>query len=163
MEWEYNGISKSDSHYKMYELGSRIEREHQFPVKISAVGKIGNHEIEWTRSLNKENGRTTNIRAKEIITYATEIQEKVKLGNKEIVLPLIAYYGIGRLWMQKREKSNKKSQENFSRLKGYIDCLDFASNEKMLRWFKKMIYLELQEGEKIPELKVVRKALNDTY
>ena len=159
-----HGISKSDSHYKMYELGSRIEREHQFPVKISAVGKIGNHEIEWTRSLNKENGRTTNIGAKEIITYATEIQENVKLGNKEIILPLIAYYGTGRLWMQKREKNSKKSQENFSRLKGYIDCLDSASNEKMmLRWFEKMTYLELQESERIPELEVVKKALNNTY
>ena len=159
-----HGISKSDSHYKMYELGSRIEREHQFPVKISTIGKIDNHEIEWTRSLNKENGRTTNIGAKEIIAYATEIHKKVKLGNKEIVLPLIAYYGIGRLWMQKRERSNKKSQENFSRLKGYVDCLDSASNEKMmLRWFEKMTYLELQEGGKIPELEVVRKALNNTY
>ncbi|MBM6822466.1 AAA family ATPase, partial [Fusobacterium mortiferum] len=99
-----------------------------------------------------------------IITYATEIQENVKLGNKEIILPLIAYYGTGRLWMQKREKSNKKSQENFSRLKGYIDCLDSASNEKMmLKWFEKMTYLELQESERIPELEVVKKALNNIY
>lgn len=159
-----HGINKSDSHYKMYELGSRIEREHQFPVKISTIGEIDNYRVEWTRSLNKENGRTTNVGAKEIIAYATELQEKVKSGNKEVILPLIAYYGTGRLWMQKREKNSKKSKESFSRLKGYIDCLDSASNEKMmLKWFEKMTYLELQEGEKIPELEVVRRALNNTY
>lgn len=126
-----HGINKSDSHYKMYELGSRIEREHQFPVKISAFGKIEEKEIKWTRGLNKEKGRTTNIGAKEIISYATEIQEKVKSGNENVILPLVAYYGTGRLWMQKRESSKKNIKENFSRLKGYIDCLASASNEKM--------------------------------
>lgn len=158
------GINKSDSHYKMYELGSRIEREHQFPVEISVTGKIENKNIKWYRALNKENGRTTNTGAKEIIAYAADVQEKVKAGNKEILLPLIAYYGTGRLWMQKREKSSKDSKENFSRLKGYVDCLDSASNEKlMLKWFEKMTYLELQEVEKIPELEAVKRALNKSY
>ena len=158
------GISKSDSHYKMYELGSKIEREHQFPVKISAIGEIDNRKIKWTRSLNKEKGRTTNVGAKEIINYALEMEEKVKLGSKQIILPVIAYYGTGRLWMQKRDKNVKNSQESFSRLKGYIDCLDSASNEKMmLKWFEKMTYLELQEGEKIQELEVVKSALNSAY
>lgn len=158
------GINKSDSHYKMYELGSRIEREHQFPVEISVTGKVKNENIKWYRALNKENGRTTNTGAKEIIAYAADVQEKVKAGNKEILLPLIAYYGTGRLWMQKREKSNKDSKESFSRLKGYVDCLDSASNEKlMLKWFEKMTYLELQEAEKIPELEAVKKALNKSY
>lgn len=157
-------INKSDSHYKMYELGSRIEREHQFPVEISVIGKIEKENIKWYRTLNKENGRTTNVGAKEIIAYATNIQEKVKAGNKEILLPVIAYYGTGRLWMQKREKSNKNSKENFSRLKGYVDCLDSASNEKlMLKWFEKITYLELQEAEKIPELEAVKRALNKSY
>ncbi|MCB8565791.1 AAA family ATPase [Fusobacterium ulcerans] len=157
-------INKSDSHYKMYELGSRIEREHQFPVEISVIGKIEKENIKWYRALNKENGRTSNFGAKEIIAYATNIQEKVKAGNKEILLPVIAYYGTGRLWMQKREKSNKNSKENFSRLKGYVDCLDSASNEKlMLKWFEKITYLELQEAEKIPELEAVKRALNKSY
>lgn len=158
------GINKSDSHYKIYELGSRIEREHQFPVEISVAGKVENKDIKWYRALNKENGRTTNTGAKEIIAYAADVQEKVKAGNKEILLPLIAYYGTGRLWMQKREKSSKDNKENFSRLKGYVDCLDSASNEKlMLKWFEKMTYLELQEAEKIPELEAVKRALNKSY
>lgn len=158
------GINKSDSHYKMYELGSIIEREHQFPVEISVIGKVEKENIKWYRALNKENGRTSNTGAKEIIDYATNIQEKIKTGNKEILLPVIAYYGTGRLWMQKREKSNKDSKENFSRLKGYVDCLDSASNEKlMLKWFEKMTYLELQEAEKIPELEAVKRALNNSY
>lgn len=158
------GIHKEDSHYRMFELGSKIEREHQFPVEIISNGIIDNKEISWKRALNKEKGRTTTIDAKEIISYADRFYSSIKQGDKDIVLPLIAYYGTGRLWMQKRGKSKKNSKGNLSRIKGYTDCLDSASNEKlMLEWFEEMTYLELQEGKKIPELETVREALNSSY
>lgn len=158
------GIDKSDSHYKMYEIGSSIEREHQFPVKIYAECEIDKKQILWRRGLNGEKGRTTSIGAKEIIRYASEIQTEIKMGNKDVILPVIAYYGTGRLWMQKKDRNLKKIQESFSRLKGYVDCIESASNEKMmLKWFEKMTYLELQEGKRIPELSVVKNALSQSY
>ena len=159
------GINRNDSHYKMYEIGSAIDRQHQFPVGIYAECDFNNKKsVSWVRTLNGEKGRTSNIRAKEIIEYASKVQDEIKKGNKEVVLPVIAYYGTGRLWMQKRDKNVKETKENFSRLKGYIDCLDSASNEKMmLKWFEKMTYLELQEGKKIPELEVVKQALSQSY
>ena len=86
------------------------------------------------------------------------------MGNKDVILPIIAYYGTGRLWMQKKDRNLKKIQESFSRLKGYVDCIESASNEKMmLKWFEKMTYLELQEGKRIPELSVVKNALSQSY
>ena len=158
------GIDKSDSHYKMYEIGSSIEREHQFPVEIYAECEVDKKQISWIRGLNGEKGRTTNTGAKEIIKYASEIQTKIKMGNKDVILPVIAYYGTGRLWMQKKDRNLKKIQESFSRLKGYVDCIESASNEKMmLKWFEKMTYLELQEGKRIPELSVVKNALSQSY
>lgn len=158
------GIDKNDSHYKMYEIGSSIEREHQFPVEIYAECEIDKKQISWIRGLNGEKGRTTNTGAKEIIKYASEIQTEIKMGNKDVILPIIAYYGTGRLWMQKKDRNLKKIQESFSRLKGYVDCIDSASNEKiMLKWFEKMTYLELQEGKRIPELSVVKDALRQSY
>lgn len=67
----------------MYELGSRIERKHQFPVKISTVGKIDNYKVEWTRSLNKENGRITNIGAR---YYPFEYLDKEKIKENLIMM-----------------------------------------------------------------------------
>ena len=158
------GIDKNDSHYKMYEIGSSIEREHQFPVEIYAECEVDKKQISWIRGLNGEKGRTTNTGAKEIIKYASEIQTEIKMGNKDVILPVIAYYGTGRLWMQKKDRNLKKIQESFSRLKGYVDCIESASNEKMmLKWFEKMTYLELQEGKRIPELSVVKNALSQSY
>ena len=158
------GINKNDCHYKMYEMGSIIERQHQFPVEICSEGVFDKKNISWTRTLNGEKGRTTNTGAKQITEYASKIQDEIKKGNKEVILPMIAHYGTGRLWMQKRDKNLKETKENFSRLNGYVDCLDSVSNEKMmLKWFEKMTYLELQEGKKIPELEVVKQALSQSY
>ena len=62
--------------------------------------------------------------------------------------------------MQKKEKKASTELKNFTRFSGYIDCLDSASNEKMmLKWFEKMTLLELQKQAEVPELKVVKKAV----
>lgn len=158
------GIIKDDSLYKMYELGSKIERTHQFPVCIKATGKIQESEAEWERALKSERGRTSNVNLKDITNYVNVVSEKVSSGDKDLILPIIAYYGTGRLWMQKRDKKNQKSDYRISRLKGYVDCLSPISNEKlMLKWFEDMTYIKLQEGKMIPELEVVEKAVAQCY
>lgn len=158
-----NGINKNDSHYKMYQLGSVINREPQFPVEVEMSAQLENTNIKWERSLNSENGKTTVGNARNIIKYANRLQEEIRRGQRETVLPVIAYYGTGRLWMQKKEKRVNK-QVSSSRLNGYIDCLDAASNEKlMLKWFEEMTYIELQNKETVPELEVVKNAMALCY
>lgn len=41
-----NRIQRDDAHLKMYELGSRVESEAQYPVEISASSNIGEREIK---------------------------------------------------------------------------------------------------------------------
>jgi len=160
-----NGINKDDARYKMYELGSSFDMQAQFPVEIKMEGSFDSTIINWKRSLNKENGKTTIIDAKQITKYANHLQSRIREGDVEVVLPLIAYYGTGRLWMQKKAKRKSDlSNKNYNRINGYVDCLDVASNEKiMLDWFEKMTYIELQEGKIIPELEAVRRALSQCY
>ncbi|MGL4998831.1 MAG: AAA family ATPase [Fusobacteriaceae bacterium] len=158
------GIIKDDSLYKMYELGSKIERTHQFPVCVKATGEIQGSEAEWERVLKSEKGRTSNLNLKDITRYTSLIFKKISNGDKDLILPIVAYYGTGRLWMQKRDKKNKKSDYKISRLKGYLDCLSPISNEKiMLKWFEEMTYIRLQEGKVIPELEVVERAVAQCY
>ena len=99
-----NSISQDDVHLKMYELGSRIDAEPQFPVEIETTGISEGNEYWWKRSLHAKEGRTHIRDAKQIMDYASELQQKVREGNKDTILPLIAYYGTGRLYMQKRQK-----------------------------------------------------------
>lgn len=160
-----NGIAREDAYRKMYEMGSRVDAEEQYPVEITAVcGVEGKADIEWSRSLHSHEGRTHISRAKTIMEYGSQLQQKVREGDKETILPLIAYYGTGRLYMQKKQKKNASENTKFSRTTGYVDCLDSASNDKqMLQWFKFMTEIQLQEGHPIPELEVVKRAMGKCY
>lgn len=89
------------------------------------------------------------------------MQNSVRNGDANVILPIISYYGTGRLWAQKHESSQKTID---NRLQGYTDCLSVESDEKlMLKWFEKMTYIQLQDGTVIPELKAVKSAIADSY
>lgn len=134
-----NSIYQDDAHRKMYELGSRVDAEAQYPVEIRAVGIVDEEEVPWARSLHAKDGRTHIRDAKPIMDYGTHLQNRVRAGDQSTILPLIAYYGTGRLYMQKRQKRNANMDARFTRTTGYVDCLDSASNDKlMMRWFEQM-------------------------
>ena len=66
------------------------------------------------------------------------------LGDKELILPLLSYYGTGRLYAQKKEK-NIRSLTEFKRQVGYVDCMAAESNEKLvLNWFQTQTLKSLQ-------------------
>jgi predicted ATP-binding protein involved in virulence len=160
-----NGISRDDAHRKMYELGSRIEAEEQYPVEIMAYADLDEREVEWKRSLHAKKGRTHISEAKSIMEYGAKLQKGVREGDKNTILPLIAYYGTGRLYMQKRQaKNSSKDSTFFTRTIGYRDCLDSASNDKlMMKWFEDMTSIQIQEGKMIPELEAVKRAMGKCY
>ncbi|MDE6030924.1 MAG: AAA family ATPase [Oscillospiraceae bacterium] len=154
-------IKKTDVRSVSSKLGSVIDRQPQYPAVISCSGKIGDEEITWTRYLNTESGRTTYGDANNIKNIAAELQNRVRKGDASADLPLISYYGTGRLWAQLRESSTKQINNRFA---GYMDCLSSESNERlMLKWFEKMTYIQLQNNEPIPELQAVNNAIVECY
>lgn len=154
-------IAKEDVTCKSFHMGSVIDLQPQYPAVISAEGELYHKDIQWTRSLNGVNGRTTTVDAKQIIATAEEIQAKIREGSTEVILPIISYYGTGRLWAQKKEKKGSENLVQFSRLSGYIDALAAESNEKlMLKWFEKMTIQQAQRGKISPELAAVEKAVS---
>lgn len=155
-----NSIAKDDVRYRTYEMGSVVDRQPQFPVEIECKGSIDDTNLTWKRTLNSENGRTTIVDARQIMKYADVLQQRVRKGDKNVILPVISYYGTGRLWAQKKQKHSVYQKQNISRISGYTDSLDAMSNEKlMLKWFERMTLIELQEMRKLPELDAVRNAL----
>lgn len=157
------GIKKSDAHYRCFELGSNVDVQPQFPVEITAFGTVDGKEIAWTRSLNSAKGRAGLAAAKEMTSIAKEYQERMRNGDKNLLLPIISYYGTRRLWEQHREKKKDTFEKN-NRSNGYIDSLDGAANDKlMMKWFQKMTLQQLQRGEEIPEFTAVRMALEQIF
>lgn len=157
------GIKKSDAHYKCFDLGSNIDVQPQFPVEITAAGNVDGKNISWTRSLNSAKGRDGLASAKELTVIAGVYQERMRSGDKELKLPIISYYGTGRLWAQHREKKSDTFEKN-NRSNGYIDSLDGAANDKlMMKWFQKMTMQQLQRNQEIPEFTAVRMAMEQVF
>lgn len=153
------GIKKSDAHYKCYELGSNIDVQPQFPVEIIASGMIDGQTVTWTRGLYSAKGRSGLASAKELVAVARSYQERMRNGDTKLKLPIISYYGTGRLWVQHREKKHNTFEKN-NRTNGYVDSLDGAANDKlMMKWFEKMTLQQLQRGTDIPEFMAVKMAL----
>lgn len=165
---ETNSLHLEDVRYAMYEQGSSVARERQYPLVVEGhINLQSGHELIWSRELNSDRDRTTSRNAKSIMEYAVGLQKQIRDGRLDVVLPLIAYYGTGHLWAQKQTRAAKAAKRRLglnSRIRGYKDCLDAASNvQLMLEWFEKMTYLQLQEGKTIPELHAVEKAMADCY
>ena len=158
------GIRKTDVRFVSRYVGSTVNRPPQFPAVIRCEGQVNNNKVSWVRSLNTESGSTTYGDAVKIKDIAYAMQDGIRKGNDDIILPVISYYGTGRLWAQKKEKRTGNDKELYSRFGGYIDCLSSLSNEKlMLKWLKRMTLIQLQEEMTIPELTAVRTAMAECY
>lgn len=157
-------INKEDVTCKSFDMGTVIDLQSQYPCKISAGGEIEGQQIHWTRALNTPTGRTTTVDAKAILAIAGIYQDRIRQGDTSLILPIISYYGTGRLWAQKKDKHTKEQLMQYSRLSGYIDCLAAESNEKlMLKWFEKMTIQQAQRQQPSPELNAVEQAVSKCF
>jgi predicted ATP-binding protein involved in virulence len=165
-------INKDQAHLKTYTVGSTKDVQAQYPVIVSAEASCSidgdeSSVIHWSRSLNSSSGQTLFSEAKEITSLGTQYQNQVRSGDDSLVLPVLAYYGTGRLWDYHREKQSDLFQSN-SRLNGYVDCMDGTANIKlMMSWFSKMTILKYQNQdlglEGIPELEAVYSAMETCF
>lgn len=117
--------------------GVRMEATGYIPGGIIDFMIGGNPPTTWSRCLPSPNKAKTTIKdAKELIDYGKRMQKAVRTQGTAVLLPLIAYYGTGRLYQQKKLTETKKIQGT-SRTVGYTDCLDPASSYKsFVAWFK---------------------------
>lgn len=142
-------ISKDDARYEFHDLDGTVDPQHQFPVSIESTGDcLDNYNVKWVRSLNSESGNTTVKEARQLTNISKDTQKRIMTGDKSLILPLISYYGAGRVYTQKKEKKNIIILTKFKRQVGYMDCMEAESNEKlMLDWFQIQTLKSLQEQQ----------------
>jgi predicted ATP-binding protein involved in virulence len=156
--------------------GQTFTLESQYPTRIEATGIIREETLTWTRKLDivgEKYLRTTTPRIK---SEAQDIQQAVRSGET-ITLPVIAHYSTGRLWLEKKDSAEQKSDgkrlvikanprvvekvsQPGSRLTGYTDALRIAINNKQLMaWFERMELIALQNRKPMLVLEAVRQAV----
>lgn len=157
-------IQKEDILRKSFLTGSIISTEYQFPVVISTKGIVCGDHIEWEREINGLKNKTTVKNASSLIKIGHIQQQNIQNGNIDTILPIIAYYGTGRLYKKKNNRITKLGIKKSSRLDGYTDALSSGTNEKqLLRWFEDMTLIKIQEDREIPELKTVKTAIENCF
>jgi len=160
-------FSDDDVRQVRYKKGQTPTIEPQYPVVFDCTAVVDGAKIAWTRQsrlvdriveIGKTNLQVEQTVTPYIVKLSEQIQEKVRRGE-DILLPLIAYYGTGRLWLQNTEESVETIKPG-SRMLGYVNCLDPTSNSNVLmRWLKTMEIAALQRGESILVLDAVKTAI----
>jgi len=131
------GIRKEDARLVTNVYGDSLSTDPVYPVSIACEGIVDDKKVSWERTLTKSTGRCTLALAKQITEITSKLQRRIIDGDISAILPLVAYYGTGRLWLQHREKK-EDVLSNSSRTNGYIDCMDSAANDKLImNWFSK--------------------------
>lgn len=137
----------------------------QLPAEVHAYGEVAGVNIQegWLRTVDKLSPKkttTTFVKAKNIESIAEKLLQKRRSGE-DIIFPVIAYHGTGRLWAQHEEKKAeyKKTGEGVSQ--AYINCLSPKSSSKeFLSWYK-TYEDEIRKFDQEKD-KVLLKAFNNT-
>ncbi len=143
-----------------------VQWEYLYPCEVAAAGEVQGKKIDWLRTLNGPKGRTTYREAAKIRDLATDADREIRKG-KNVSLPLISYYGTGRLWQEPRESfqvtdpmqvSNKQEQ---SRLAAYWNSIDpRLSVVQLTRWIARQSWIAYQQkGRLSPVFEAVKRAL----
>ena len=151
-------IDREEARLEFFHQGDAFTAEPQFPVQVTCQGEVDGKVLFWQRELNSKDGRTTRQDAFMIQMVANELLGRVKSGV-EVTLPVLSFYGTGRLWVQKRQREIKTLKPD-SRFMGYLDCLEPASDVKrLLEWFKTQEISAIQEGQPNSTLEACRRAI----
>ena len=130
---------------------------HHLPtqVRLTVDMEEGNGCYTWTRGRNSLKSSRSTTQPRDIVRLAEEMSNQI-----ETELPLICYQSAGRVWSQKREKTENIFKTQYLRTIGYLDSLVEASNIKLLlNWCVKMEQVAWQKGKKIAEYEAVKKAV----
>ncbi|WP_437646471.1 AAA family ATPase [Sorangium sp. So ce362] len=107
-----------------------------YPVRVEAGGETPLGRVAWARELGGADGRTTTsvtqsgrVGPLEATRFMPRGIEDAISGAEPIALPVLAYYGTGRLWHHKRDRNPEKASLK-SRLQGYRAALEAASDQK---------------------------------
>ena len=160
-------IQDADIRKLAVQAGETLTFEDQYPVVVDAEGVIDGpflsaEPLKWTRDIEKAGGKTRFKQAGTIKKLASEVEARVQRGES-IILPLIAYYGAGRLWVPAKDMEGSgpdKEAPPPSRLDGYKTSIDPRINfPSLFRWLANEKYVALEKKVERKVFRVVKAAM----
>ncbi len=136
-----------------------VERK---PVQINVIGTINDQPVQWLRQIKANGSRTSNTEAKKAQKIISALFQQVEAGEK-IWLPIIAYYGAGRVWLPSNQRDPKATTYTSPtrRWDAFYDCFEERIRIADLHtWFQKEALASVnRQGQMRPGYKVVKFAI----
>lgn len=159
-------ISQSEVREFEQDFDGTLEFNKTYPVVVEAEGKIKHpisgeiKDIRWTRALSSEKGRSTTRDARALSSIAEEAYQAVK-DRANPTLPLLSYYGTGRLWVESR---NVRRGQKPSRFDAYRNSHEpRVSPTDLLNWLRRERLKEFEVERSSPLLHAWRKAVEACF
>jgi predicted ATP-binding protein involved in virulence len=137
------GFGRMDAHLIR---GNNAMMVPALPTAFSASGVVGNEIVTWGRALTRydERARNTTRDTKAIRLSAKRLREDADGASPDAsvagrTLPLVVFYGTGRLWSEHRLTEGKKTvwPAAMGRYAAYLDCLSSSSSFKaFVAWYE---------------------------
>jgi len=117
--------------------------EPQYPISVLSNITIKKHQKEIYRELPAKGRKTTTVNAKVLSEYAKVNYSKL-VQKESVELPIVAYYGTGRLYKETKITKAKYEKEQAARSYGYHNALNPNSNYKEFReWYIEQSNIEI--------------------
>lgn len=125
----------------------RIEGQVKIPKSGNQILHGNLKEYSLARELKGPKLRTTTAEAAAIADYGKVLQTAI-YESLDITLPVVAYYGTGRLWkVHKNMQRQRVLTEN--RSLGYEDCLSPSSNfVQVQQWMTRATMARIQQSSR---------------
>jgi predicted ATP-binding protein involved in virulence len=155
-------LRHDDARLQLFEFGPEFTFDAAYPVEVEAAGDVDGNPLQWKRTLVTPTGRTTSYGASSIKDVAKQLDAAVRAGEAA-TLPIIAYYGTGRLWLQPRDRplsATKPGKSELSRFEGYRDAIDpRCSPRDLVRWIRWQDYAAYQARAESELYRIVKGAM----
>lgn len=131
------------------------DTQYKTPTSIECSMTLDGESYTFIRTKKSLKSSRTTVEPRDICKKAEQLTTDINS-----VLPIFSYQSAARMWQQKKDKWNNPFSDNYSRVVGYIDCLDESSNTKLLvNWCKRMEQISWQMNSKIGEYEGVKHAV----
>lgn len=125
------------------------------PLEVSIEAFLEGKKYKWTRGKSSINASRSTTQPRDICKKAEKMAE-----DSSTEFPILVYLSAGRVWSQRRERTENIFRKQYFRTIGYTDALIDASNVKLLlNWCMKMEMVAWQKEKKIAEYEAVKQAV----
>lgn len=114
---------------------------------IGVVGRLDDQPVRWSRRKTGTNGLPETEGAQPLTDFATRLRSRLfDDDHASVTLPIVAYYGTGRLLASRPFAAEEKVIPRPARTSGYEGCLASGSRfDRFLRWYASANFSRLAE------------------